>query len=44
MDPIAAQEFYWLHLMNMSLGIVTVAFMVFFAGSLMREIMRHLWR
>ncbi len=43
-DPIAAAEFYWLHVMNVSLGITTMAFLAFIAISVLREIARNVGR
>ena len=44
MDPIAAAEFYWLHMMNVSLGIATMAFLAFIGFSVLREIARNVGR
>jgi hypothetical protein len=43
-DPIAAAEFYWLHMMNVSLGIATMAFLAFIGFSVLREIARNVGR
>ena len=43
MDQLVSQEFSWLHVMNVSLGIATLLVMVFMVGAAVRDI-AHLAR
>ena len=41
MDQLVSQEFSWLHVMNVSLGIATLLVMLFAIGAMARDIAHH---
>ena len=41
MDQLVSQEFTWLHVMNVSLGIATLLVMLFAIGAMARDIAHH---
>ncbi len=41
MDQLVGQEFSWLHVMNVSLGIATLLVMLFMIGAVARDLAHH---
>jgi hypothetical protein len=41
MDQLVSQEFSWLHVMNVSLGIATLLVMVLMIGAMARDIAHY---